>query len=65
MVMMILTEIMFFSDKENRRTRGHEDTLAKEQCRLDLRKFSFLQRTVNKWNILYADYVGASSVNMF
>ena len=31
----------------------------KEQCRLNIRKFPFSQRTVN------ADYVGASSVNMF
>ena len=42
-------------------------TLAKEQCRLDIRKFSFSQRTVNEWNRLPADCVGAStcSVNMF
>ena len=46
-------------------TRGHGITLAKKQCRLDLRKFSFSQRTVNDWNRLSADCVGASSVNMF
>ena len=40
-------------------------TLAKKQCRLDIRKFSFSQRTVNEWNRLSADCVGASSVNMF
>ena len=56
---------MFFSVKEERRTRGHGITLAKKQCRLDIRKFSFPQRTVNEWNRLSADCVGASSVNMF
>ena len=40
-------------------------TLTKKQCRLDIRKFSFSQRTVNEWNRLSADCVGASSVNMF
>ena len=32
---------------------------------LDIRKFSFSQRTVNEWNRLSADCVGASSVNIF
>ena len=51
--------------KEERRTRGHGVTLAKKQCRLDIRTFSFSQRTVNEWNRLSADCVGASSVNIF
>ena len=37
-----------FAVKEERRTRGHGITLAKKQCRLDIRKCS--QRTVNEWN---------------
>ena len=56
---------IFFSVKEDRRTRGHGITLAKKQCRLDIRQFSFSHRTVNEWNRLPADCVGASSVNMF
>ena len=64
MGMKILTEI-FFSVKEERRTRGHGITLTKKRCRLDTRKFSFSQRTVNEWNRLSADCVGASNVNMF
>ena len=63
MDMKILTE-MFFSQEE-RRTRGHGVTLAKKQCRLDIKKNSFSQRTVNEWNILSADCVGARSVNIF
>ena len=54
-----------FLVKEERRSRGHGVTLAKKQCRLDIRKFSFSQRTVNEWNRLSADCVGASSVNIF
>ena len=56
---------IFFTVKEERRTRGHGVTLAKKQCRLDIRKFSFSQRTGNEWNRLSADCVGASSVNIF
>ena len=53
---------IFFSVKEERRTRGHGITLAKKQCRLDIRTFSFSQRTVNEWNTLSADCVGASNL---
>ena len=57
---------IFFTVKEERRTRGHGVTLAKKQCRLDIRKFSFSQRTVNEWYILLsADCVNESSVNKF
>ena len=38
MDMKILIE-MFFSHKKNSRTRGHEVTLVKDQCRLDIRKY--------------------------
>ena len=58
-----IDRIFFLSVKEERRTRGHGVTLAKKQCRLDIRKFS--QRTVNEWNRLSADCVVASCVNMF
>ena len=54
-----------FTVKEERRTSGHGVALAKKQCRLDIRKFSFSQRIVNKWDRLSADCVGASSVNIF
>ena len=38
---------MFFSLKKNSRTTGHEVKLVKDQCILDIRKYSFSQRTVN------------------
>ena len=55
---------IFFSLKKDNRTRGHEVTLVKDQCRLDIRKYSFSQTTINKWNKLSTDCVTASSVNM-
>ena len=54
---------MFFKLKEGSRTRGHK--AVKEQCRLDMRKYSFSQRVINEWNKLPNDCVNASSVNMF
>ena len=56
---------MFFKLKEGSRTRGHKEALVKEQCRLDMRKYSFSQRVINEWNKLPNDCVNASSVNMF
>ena len=38
---------LFFEIKERKITRGHNFTLVKKQSRLDVRKFSFSQRTIN------------------
>ena len=38
---------IFFKLKEGRRTRGHKAALVKEQCRLDMRKYSFSKRVIN------------------
>ena len=43
---------MFFILKEGSRTRGHKSALVKEQCRLDIRKYSLLYRMINEWNKL-------------
>ena len=53
---------IFFEIKESKITRGHNYTLVKKQSRLDVRKFSFSQRTINVWNNLSTDCVHASSV---
>ena len=55
------TEIHFIQSRQNS-TRGHEVALVKDQCRLDVRKYSFSQRTER--NRLLADCVGANSVNL-
>ena len=56
---------MFFKFKEGSRTRGQKAALVKEQCRLDMRKYSFSQRVINEWNKLPNGCVNASSVKMF
>ena len=56
---------IFFEIKESKITRGHNYTLVKKQSRLDVRKYSFSQRTINVWNKLSTDCVHATSVNMF
>ena len=43
---------MFFSLKKDSRTRGHVVKLVKDQCRLDIGKHSFSQRTMNGTNCL-------------
>ena len=54
-----------FEIKQSKITRGHSFTLLKKQSRLDVRKFSFSQRTINIWNKLSTECVHANSVNMF
>ena len=56
---------IFFEIKESKITTGHNFTLVKKHSRLDVRKFSFSQRTINVWNKLSTECVRASSVNMF
>ena len=55
---------MFSKLKEGSRTRGHKAALVKEQCRLDMRMYSFSQRVINEWNKLSNDCVNAISVNI-
>ena len=50
----------FLEIKESKITRGHNYTLVKKQSRLDVRKYSFYQRTINIWNNLSTDCVQAS-----
>ena len=57
MVMKLLILIFFFEIKESQITRGHNFTLAKKQSILDIRKFSFSQRTIDVWNKLSAECV--------
>ena len=56
----------FFKIKTGKITRGHDSghdfMVVEGQSRLDLRKYSFSQRTVNDCNKLPADCVHSSSV---
>ena len=56
---------IFLEINQSKITRGHNFTLVKKQSRLDVRKFSLSQRTINVWNKLSTECVNASSVNMF
>ena len=56
---------IFVKIKELKITRGHNYTLVKKPIRLDVRKYSFPQRTINVWNKLSTDCVHASNVNVF
>ena len=55
---------IFFEIKK-KISRGHNFTLVKKQSRLDVRNYSFSQRTINVWNKLSTDCVHATSVNVF
>ena len=54
---------MFFKYRTDNGTRGHRWALAKERCKLDIRKYAFSQRTINEWNRLPGECVNATSVN--
>ena len=56
---------IFCKIKESKITRGHNYTLVKKQSRLDVRKYSIFQMTLNVWNKISTDCAHASSVNMF
>ena len=57
MVMKILILTFIKEIKERKVTGGHNFTLVKKQSRLDVRKFSFSQRTINVWNKLSEECV--------
>ena len=48
-----------------RNTRGHGKKLKKENCRRDIKKYSFPHRVVDTWNGLDEDIVNAVSVHSF
>ena len=55
-----------FEMKEcNQTLRGHNQRIQKHRARLDIRKFSFTHRVVDKWNMLPSSAVNAPTVNNF
>ena len=54
-----------FLNLEPGRTRGHGKRLKKENCRRDIKKYSFPHRVVDTWNGLSEDVVNAGSVHNF
>jgi len=45
--------------------RGHSNKLFKKRCRLDIRKYAFSNRTVDKWNSLTQDCINCTTINAF
>ena len=58
-----LTEM--FEPARDARTRGHSLKLSKNRCRLDMRKYFFSERVVDRWNELDQDTVSAETMNGF
>ena len=65
MAMMKILILIFFLIKEIKITRGHNFTLVNHKSRLDVRKYSFSQSTINVWYKLSNDCLHVTSVNVF
>ena len=63
--MKVLEQCGIASTKGNKINGVHEVTLAKDKCRLDIRKYSLSHRILNEWDQLSSHCVNGSSVNMF
>ena len=48
-----------------RETRGHSMKILKNRCRLDVRRFSFAERVVNRWNLLDTESIEQTTLNAF
>ena len=55
----------FLRTRDDSTTRGHQYKLFKTRTRLDLRKYSFTQRTVKIWNNLPSKVVSAPTIKQF
>ena len=60
---MVMRKLIGICSSNLKKAVEPEET--KQQCRLDMRKYSFSYRVINEWNKLPNDCVNASSVNMF
>jgi len=45
--------------------RGHDHKLFKKRFRLNVRKYAFLNRVIDNWNLLSASCVNCSTINTF
>ena len=58
----VKTELFFYYDQSGR--RGHSKKLFKRRSRLDIRKFAFSSRIVDRWNSLSECCVTCNSINV-
>ena len=55
----------FFDHIADSRTRGHSWKIVKNRSKLDVRKYFFSERVINRWNKLSQDDVDQTTVNGF
>jgi len=60
----MFTQIYFFQFDEGGQ-RWHDKKLFKSRARLDIRKYTFSNRIVGKWNYLSENIVNCNTVNTF
>ena len=64
MAVIICNQIYFFTFAEGQR-RGHSKKWHKKRSRLDLRKYVFSNRVIDRWNALADVCVNSTTVNQF
>jgi len=62
MAVIICNQIYFFTYDEGQR-RGHSKKLYKKCSRLDLRKYVFSNRVIDRWNALSDVCVTSNTIN--
>ena len=55
----------FFTLSMSVTTRGHNAKIAKCRCHLDIRRFFFSSRVIDRWNRLQQSVIDSSRVNCF
>ena len=55
----------FFTLSPVNSTRGHSAKVLKHRCSLDLRRFFFSERVIDRWNSLPQSVIDSSSINVF
>ena len=65
-VFLINVELRYVFEIENQqRTRGHTWKIVKQRINLDLRKYFFSERVVDRWNKLDQTDIDCESINGF
>jgi len=55
----------YFELNTDTRTRGHSWKLTKKRCRLDVRKYFFSERVIDRWNSLPQTAIDQKTLNGF
>jgi len=55
----------FFDLTVDSRTRGHSWKIVKKRCKLDVRKYFFSERVIQRWNHLSQDAIDQATPNGF